>query len=236
MPDDKTTETVVTPPADVATTTVTPPPVAQAPASAPPEETGKKVEPPVVTPPVEKPVVEPPVVQPPVSKDEPVKLTLKNVKIPDGSLIPSEDVQEILSSSKTAEEAQREIDKAHKTIQKNVSKMDANNQKWLESLRNDPAIGGQDWEENKKLYVKTVTERFGENFAKIITALKIDGEPGFVKEVLRMAKLTQAKPLVAGEPIVAKTQTAKTPEQWADNYYKMSPNKNVAAKDRAPRW
>ena len=236
MPDDKKTETVVVPTADTTTTTVTPPPNAQAPASAPPEETGKKVEPPPVVPPVEKPVVPPPVVPPTVSKDEPKKPTLENVKIPEGSLIPKEDLQEIVSTSKTVEEAQREIDRAQKTIQKNVSKMDAVNQQWLESLRNDPKIGGENWETNKELYKKTVVERYGENFAKIISTLKIDSEPGFVKEVLRQAEMSKPKPLVQGDPIVAEKKTPKTVEGWAENYYKMEPNKKVAAKDRAPRW
>ena len=230
MSDEQKTETVVVPPVESTTTTVPPP----AKETAPSEETGKVVPPPVV-PPVEKPVVPPPVVTAPVSKDEP-KLTLKSVKVPDGSLVPSEDLQEIVSTSKTAEEAQQRFDLAHKTIQKNVSKMEANNQKWLESLRNDPGVGLDNWEDNKKLFVKTVAERFGENFAKIITALKIDAEPGFFKEVIRQAKLVQPKPLVEGEPLETKKTPPKSPEEWANNYYKMDPNKKVAAKDRAPRW
>ncbi len=148
----------------------------------------------------------------------PAKPTVEALKIPEGIIYPKEFLTNITSKAPSIEEAQARLDTAHKLITMIQSGASAKNKEWIEALRQDPEVGGKNWEGSVKLYKLGVVEEFGADFAKGLAFGKLDAQPEFFKGVVRRMRAKNPQPMVSGEP-QPKEPEATTIEDLAKKTY-----------------
>ena len=223
MPEDQTA--VATPPAPAPA-----PSAVQAPATpAVPVET-KTVTPPAPVAPV---AVAPPTEQllAPVTP----KPTVEALKLPKEHFVPKEQVDAIVSQSKTIEEAQSRFDLAQNLYADGVKRLETQNQTWLQELKGDAELGGAKWDETKALYNAGVRRLFGDKFAETLIKAKLESMPDLVRGIVRAERAAGVKPIPKGEG-TPQPPTPKKPHELVYGPDKEYNANNPKAPNVAPRF
>lgn len=209
------------------------PPAVQAPATpAVPVETPKPVETPAPTPaPAAQPA--PPAEQ--LLKPEIPKPTLEALKLPKDHLVPKDELAEILSSSKTIEEAQSTFDRIQGAYTRGMQRLEAQSQTWISQLKGDAELGGQKWEETKNLYQSGLKRMFGEEAINDLLKNKMDSLPWLVRGVVRAERAAGVKPIV-NPPATPPKPAPKTMSEVVYGDPRYYNEKDPAHPLTTPRW
>ena len=188
-----------------------------------------------VTPPAGTPPATPATPTEQLLKVEPPKPTIEALKIPTGHLVPKEELAEILSGSKTVEEAQAAFDRTQGTYTRGLQRLEIQNKTWLNELKGDAELGGPKWDETKLLYQSGLKRLFGEEAIKQLADSKMDALPWLVKGVVRAERAAGVKPIVnvPGTPAAPKPMSMHERVYGPDATYN---EKNPAQPLATPRW
>lgn len=202
---------------------VAPPPVAPPPVQAPPKPPVPATPPPATPPNAPAPAAQPPaaptgptdsLLDGDLPAAPPVKPTVEALKLPEGNVkYPQEFLTKIVSKAPSQEEAQARLDTAHDLLSTMLAGASVKNKEWIEALRQDPEVGGKNWDASVKLFRLGVVEEFGADFAKGLAFGKLDAQPDFFKGVVRRMRAKNPSPRVDGEPIPVKTEPTTLEEQ-----------------------
>lgn len=242
----------VPPPEPAATPNQAPVPVPKPPVVPPPVAPAVPVvKPPVPPPPATPPVkTEPAPNQPEAPKGPtdslldgdlpaapPVKPTVEALKIPEGDIkYPPEFLTKIVSKAHSVEEAQARLETAHELLTTIRSGASVKNKEWIEALRQDPEVGGKNWDASVKLFRLGVVEEFGAEFAKGLAFGKLDAQPDFFKGVVRRMRAKNPQPRVDGDPIPKVTEPTTLEDTAKVTYAGMKTAYNKAKPRKDPGY
>jgi len=153
---------------------------------------------------------------PPVTEEKPPKTVTKDppeperivpekydLTLPEGSLLDADAVERIASRSKelklTAEEAQAELQLENDSVKTYVdgekAKMAKQAVAWIDELKADKEIGGEDFEKNSELS-KRVVKRFAPELSETLNTTGLGNHPHVVRMLVRIGKSMSEDQLV----------------------------------------